>query len=570
MAAAYRGSWVVALALAGCYRGVSGDGGASGADEGGTAGEAGSEGASEGSASEGESGDDGPSPECVGMDASVAPMRRLTAVQYANTIEELFDGVIAPSTSFPITQTYKSYSNNPLENVVSLPAAQDILEAAEDVAVQVIDEIDSVVTCDGAQDEACASAFIDDFGMRAFRRPLEDDERAALLALYQAGAATDGFADGIGTVVAAVLQSGDFLYLVERGTEEITPGVLALSDYEIAARLSYLVWDSMPDDALFDAAAAGELQTDDGIATQVDRMLADTTKSGPALERFVREWSHYDGVPAYDKDATMVPQFTDELSASMDEELSRFVQGVLASDAPTVATLLTTSNTQIDAGLAAMLGVDAPAAGEWQSVDLGPQRSGLLTRPALLAEHSHASTTGPIFRGEMVRTQLLCQVLPPPPADAMANTPEYPDGATERERTEILINHMNCGACHSLMNPIGLGFEDYDPIGAWRDVDVDGSAVDNSGEIIGAPDEALNGTFHGVPELQALLAGSDVVTQCVANQFYQYTFGVTPDQVPACALEPVSTQFIASGGDLHELVVSLATSNAFRTRAVEP
>jgi hypothetical protein len=559
--------WLFALALAGCYRGLASDDGAAAGDDDSTTGPGGS-GGSEGGASE--SGDDGTSPECVGMDASVAPMRRLTAVQYANTIEDLFDGVIAPSTAFPITQTYKSYSNNPLENVVSLPAAQDILEAAEDVAVQVIDEIDSVVTCDGTQDEACAAAFIDDFAMRAYRRPLDDDERSELLALYQSAAATDGFADGIGTVVAAVLQSGDFLYLVERGTGEIMPGIVALSDYEIAARLSYLVWNSMPDDALFQAAAAGELQTDEGIAAQVDRMLADTERSGAAIERFVREWTHYDGVPAYDKDATLFPQFTAELSASIDEELSRFVRGVLASDAPTVATLLTTSNTEIDAGLAALFGIDAPAAGQWQPVDLGAQRSGLLTRPALLAEHAHASTTGPIFRGELVRTQLLCQVLPPPPPDAMANTPEYPPDATERERTEILIHHMNCGACHSLMNPIGLGFEDYDPIGAWRDVDVDGSAVDNSGEIIGAPEATLNATFNGVPELQALLAGSDVVTACVANQFYQYTFGVTPDQVPACAIDPVAADFVASGGDLHELVVSLALSNAFRTRAVSP
>ncbi len=562
----HRALLACAIVAVGCYRGV--DAHSDGAEAGGSDGATGAtDGASTGA--DGGSGDSGADTDaaCGELESGLAPMRRLTAVQYRNTIEALFDGAIVPSDRFPVTQTYKSYSNNPLDNVVSLPSAMDLLEAAEEVAVQVIDDVDAVVGCDGAQDEACATGFIADFAARAYRRPITDDERAALLSLYQS-AAVDGFADGIGTVVAAVLQSGDFLYLVERGTGEIAPGVVGLSDHEIAARLSYLLWDSMPDDALFAAAIAGELQTDDGIAAQVERMLADTTKSGPALERFVREWTHYDGVPAYDKDATLFPAYTEAMASSVDEELSRYVQGVLASDTPTVERLLTSTSTEVDTELAALFGIAAPPAGQWQAVELDATRSGLLTRPALLAEHSHSTSTGPIFRGELVRTQLLCQELPPPPADAMANTPEYPPDATERERTEILIGHMNCGGCHTLMNPIGLGFEDYDPIGAWRELDVDGSPVDNSGEVIGGP-EGTDGTFNGVPELQARLAASEAVTECVAEQFYQYTFGVLPDQVQPCALAPVATRFVESGGDLRELVMALALSNAFRTRLVE-
>lgn len=453
-------------------------------------------------------------------------------------------------------------------NVVSLPTAMDLLVAAEDVAAQVIDDIDALVPCAGADEQNCAAAFIGDFGARAFRRPLVDDERAALESLYDTAAATDGFADGVGTVVAAVLQSPQFLYLVEQGGETLEPGVVALGDYEIATRLSYLLWDSMPDAALFAAAAAGELQDPDALEAQVVRMLADTAQSGPALERFVREWNHYDGLAAYDKDTVAYPQFTTELAAAMDEELSRFVQGVLSSDEPTLERLLTSTQSEIDPQLAELLGVPAPAADGWGPVTLDERRGGLLTRPAVLAEHAHANNTGPIFRGELVRTQMLCEPIPPPPADAMANAPSYPDGATERERSEILMNHMNCGGCHSVMNPIGLGFEDYDAIGAWRDLDIDGGPVDNSGEVVGGPD-AVTGTFHGVAELQAKLAASEEVTACFASQLYQYTFGLEAAQVLDCAVEPVAAEFIASGGDIRQLVIALARSDAFRTRIVE-
>ncbi|MBL8944826.1 MAG: DUF1592 domain-containing protein [Myxococcales bacterium] len=549
-----------------CYTGANGDGaGDDAADSADGTGAGATDGATDG----GGSTDGGPgAAECGGVGSGYAPMRRLTAVQYRNTIDALFGGAVAPGDSFPTTSIHKNYSNNPVLNVVSLPAAMDLLQAAEDVATQVIDDVDTIVTCPGAQDQSCASAFIDDFGARAFRRPLEPDERAALLSLYDGASATDGFADGIGTVVAAVLQSPQFLYLVEQGGETIEPGVVALGDYEIATRLSYLLWDSMPDAALFEAAAAGELQDPDAIEAQVVRMLGDVEQSGPALERFVREWNHYDGVAAYDKDAVAYPQFTTELAAAMDEELSRFIRGVLRSDEPTLERLLTATETEIDPQMAALFGVPAPSPDGWGAATLDANRGGLLTRPAILAEHSHANNTGPIFRGELVRTQLLCEPMPPPPADAMANTPAYPDGATERQRSEILMNHMGCGGCHALMNPIGLGFEDYDAIGAWRELDVDGGPIDNQGEIVGGP-EAVTGEFHGVAELQAKLAASDEVTACFASQLYQYTFGLEAAQVLECAVEPVAAEFVAAGGDVRALVVALARSNAFRTRIVE-
>jgi hypothetical protein len=559
---------VAALSLCGCYAGRGAGPGSGDPDD--------DPGAATGDDGDGSGGDDAsddggtgdPAVDCAGVGAGLAPLRRLTKVQYENTIADLFGGAVTPSAAFPESQILHDYTNNPAANVVSLPHAEDLLIAAEEVAEQVIDDVAAFVPCDPAEGDACAEAFIDDLAPRAFRRPLRPEEREHLLAIHQQVASVDGFADGIGTVVAVMLQSAPFLYLVEEGAEEIEPGVVQLSDHEIASRLSYLLWDTMPDAELLAAADAGELHEPEQIQAHVDRMLAVPERTGPALERFVREWTHYDGLESFDKDATAFPQFDDTLVAAFDEELSRFVQGVLWSDTPTFTQLLTSTSTEVDPTMAAFFGVDGPADG-WAPVSLDPERQvGLLSRPAIIARHSSASRTTPTFRGHLVRTQLLCMEIPPAPPDAMSQVPVYPEGATERERTEILIDHLACGACHELMNPVGLGFEHFDAIGAWRDLDVNGLPVDARGEVIGGPDDVV-GEFDGLPELAAKLAGDDEVSACFARHFYRHSLGLSTEQALACASEPVEAQFVAAGGDIHEMVGNLATSPAFRMRVLE-
>lgn len=547
-----------ALALSGCYAGRESLTAGADGDEG--TGDASGDGGSE---SGGET--DDPTTDCAGVGAGLGPMRRLTKPQYDNTVRDLFGGAVEPGPTFPASAIHDEYTNNPAANVVSLSSAEDILLAAEHAGEQVVEGIDAIVDC--APGLACAQAFVDDFGARAFRRPLSTEERDALLDVYVQVEAEDGFADAIGSVVTVVLQAPQFLYLHEVGAGEVEPGVVELSDHELAARLSYLLWDTTPDEELRQLADAGLLRDDAELRAQAERLLADRERSGPALDRFVREWMRFDGVPAYDKDAALFPAYDDALATAMDEELTRFTRGVLEGDAPTLRTLLTSPATEVDATLAAFYGVQAPASG-WAPVSLpAAERPGLLSRPALLAEHSTATSSAPIFRGRLVRTQLLCDVLPPPPADAMANAPDYPEGATEREKSEILMDHMNCGACHGLMNPIGLGFERFDASGAWRELDVDGQPVDQSGEIVGGP-EALVGTFDGVPELGAQLADSEVVQACVAKQLYRYSLGLEPSQALACASDPIEQAFVASGGDIPTLVLSLVTSNAFRLRVL--
>ena len=549
----------------GCYRGADAGGEDETAEGDGTADDDGG-----GSGSDSDGGDTGV-PGCEGVQAATAPLRRLNDRQYRNTVVDLFGGLVEPSAHFPETASDQGYTNDPDANAVSLMNAEEILLAAEGAAAQAVDQLDALWTCAPDQSEdACAAAFVDDFAARAFRRPLRAEERDALVGLYAAHRAEAEFGDAIGAVIVAVLQMPQFLYLVEEGTggEGLPGDIVALADHEIASRLAYLVWDTMPDAELRAAADAGELHTAAQIEAQVRRLLADRERSGPALVRFYREWMELHELLAVDKDLEVFPQFDDALASAMNEEAERFVERVLFSDAPTLAELLTTTRTEVDPAMAAFYGVAAPDSG-WAEVELGAdQRAGLLTRPALLAEHATRHTSSATFRGELVRTRLMCEPIPPPPPGAMAMAPEFPPDSTARERTEILLQEPSCAGCHLLMNPIGLGFEHYDAIGAWRDIDVDGGPVDASGMVNGgAP--PLSGEFDGVAELGQMLAASDVVRDCVAEQWTRHALGVDEAQLDACTVDALALRFAEADGDLVELVVAFTTAEFFRHRRVE-
>jgi len=549
--------------LAGCYRGADDDatGAATGAD-GGTA--------DDDAGSGEESGDTGVAG-CEGVQAATAPLRRLNDRQYRNTVVDLFGGVVEPSAHFPETAADQGYTNDPDANGVSLMNAEEILLAAEGAAAQAVDRFAEIWTCEPGQAESdCAAAFIADLADRAYRRPPTADELAALVALYDAHRVEHGFTDAIGAVIVAVLQMPQFLYLVEEGTSdpELPAGVIALRDHEIASRLSYLVWDTMPDAEMRAAADAGELHTAAQIDTQVRRLLADRERSAPALVRFYREWMEVRELLAVDKDQDAFPQFDDALATAMDEEYSRFVERVLFGETPTLAELLTSPRTEVDATMAAFYGVAAPTEG-WGEVELpADRRAGLLTRAGLLAEHSTRVASSATFRGKLVRTRLMCDPIPPPPPGAMAMAPEFPPDSTARERTEILLQEPSCGGCHQLMNPIGLGFEHYDAIGSWRDLDVDGGPVDASGIVNGGA-EPLTGEFDGLVELGDMLAGSTLVRDCVAEQWTRHALGVDEAQLDTCTVDTLAQGFAATDGDLLELVVAFTTADAFRHRRVE-
>ena len=336
----------------------------------------------------------------------------------------------------------------------------------------------------GAED-ACADQFIKTFGKRAFRRPLGPEDIAGLTAVYKPGAAEGGFASGIELVISTILQSPSFVYRVELGQKQGSiAGAVKLTPYEVASRLSYFIWGTMPDQALFEAADAGKLGNAEGIAAQVERMMKDP-RARSTLVAFNQRLFGTDIIDDASKDPMVYPQFNEELKASMKAEFRAFVEDALFDGDGRLETLLTSRTTFVDAALAALYGVPAPGGAGLQKVQLdGTQRAGLLTSVGLLTAHTLSDTSAPIIRGKFIRERLLCTELaePPPGLEVMAPTPK--PGSTTRQLLEQHATDPSCTACHDLMDPIGFGYGNFDGIGRWRTTE-EGKAIDSSGRLSG-------------------------------------------------------------------------------------
>ena len=494
--------------------------------------------------------------------ASEAPLRRMTRVEYNNTVRDLLGDDSKPADAFPADENLFGFASGAS---VSPLLAELYMNAAEDLAATAAGKLDTLLPCDpGALGEdACAREFVKPFGQRAFRRPLSATEVDELYALYdgekQAG---EPFAPSLELVITAVLQSPRFLYRVELGgvgTKDETP----LTSFEVASRLSYFLWQTMPDEELFAAAEAGELESPEHVADQARRMLGDP-RAQAGMRVFFDQWLHTRELSEVTKSETAYPEFGESLAASMQEETRRFVEDVIWNGDARLETLLTASYTFVNAELAAIYGVAAPASG-WKKVDLDPsQRSGLLTHPSLMTVLSGSEQSSPVHRGTFVRENILCQMLPPPPENLVVVPPDPDPNLTTRERYAQHTADPACAGCHQLIDPIGFGFEHYDAIGRYRTKD-SGFPVDASGEV--TETESANGKFDGVPELAQQLVASTDVRECVARQWFRFALGRMDSEDDSCVLETVYDEFEKTGGDLRELVVSIVTSEAFRYRA---
>ncbi len=438
-----------------------------------------------------------------------APLRRLTIAEYNHTVRDLLGDKTAPATAFPPDTTAGVFSNSATSLTVSPLLAQGYQQAAEALAATAIATPAKLVACDPKTgDDACATAFIASFGRRAFRRPVTPDESTALLALY-ADVRTGGvFLDGIQAVIEAVLQSASFLYRPELGVgDPATNGVVPLAPYETASRLSYLLWGSMPDDVLLDAAGAGQLATPAQIEAQARRLLADP-RAKDATREFFEQWLHLRGLDGASKDPTLYPGFDDVTRASMFAESRAFFDWVMWQADGRVETLLTAPTSFLDANTAKLYGVTLSGGGTGpQLTALDPtKRAGILTQPSLLSTLAKPNQSSPILRGKFVRERFLCQDLPPPPPNLVIVPPKVAPGATTRERFAQHDKDPACSGCHSLMDPIGFGFEHYDAVGAYRTTD-NGLPVDATGWFPGGALD-VNGPFKDAIDLGNRLAAS--------------------------------------------------------------
>lgn len=490
-----------------------------------------------------------------------APIRALTPTQYANSVRDVFGGQVTPSASYPRASgvSVTGYSTDVKLNALSAGFAEGVANAADEAALQVMGKLSQILSCASAGNKACAEQFVDTYATKAFRRPLIAEERSALLAQYDAAMAEHGnFGAAVAELASTILQHPQFIYLPEIG--KLEAGQRALDDYEVGARLSFLLWDAPPDAELLRAAKAGELREEAGLKRQAERMI-DDARFEAVLERFVAEWLKLDAITAGMKDATLFPELDETLARSMNEELKRFVVAALRKGKGGFQALVAGRETMVNGPLAELYGADAPAATDsnWVPVTLGADRAGLLTRAAVLASHAGPTEPSHVHRGEFVLKGLLCGKVGAPPANAQASQPSYPANSTRRERSEILQKTSPCGACHVQIDPIGLAFDDFDALGRKL-----GGDVDVSGHISLAGD--MEGEFQGSAELASMLSDSEQVQQCVGRQWFRYAFGRNELATDACTYATVATDLGKTDGDLASMFASVALSDGFRYR----
>ncbi len=544
------------LAVApGCYAGVTHQ-----LDEGGTDDSAGpGSGESSGTGGDsddgdGESGDGpGPSAECEGAPTTVGvtPMRRLTRTEYDNTVRDLLGDTSAPAQAFAPDELVAGFAANSIASLSKgqLDAYFAAAEALAAVAVQT--NWETVVGCDPG-DRPCLHGFVETFGRRAFRRPLNAAELDGYIELLDDTADT---ADGIAAaevVLQAMLLSPSFLYRVE-GEDSSGSGLVAVTGYELASRLSYFLWASMPDDELLDLAEAGMLEDDATLDEQARRMLEDP-RARDALEAFHLQWLSIGDLQDRVKDPALFPEWDADLADGMTRETLAFTEAVIRDGDGRLQTLLTAPWSIVDADLAELYGVDAGGTG-FSRTDLDPaERSGILTHASVLTATSHAAETSWVHRGLFVREKLLCDELPPPPAGVETNNVNDPGRLEAPE----------CAGCHILLDPLGQGFDAYSPLGVFRLTDESGESVDGQGSMTDIPEI---GDFDGPVELGAGLATNERVRDCVATQWFRYATRRHESEADTCGLEALQAQFEASDGDIRELAVSLVTSPSFRFRS---
>ncbi len=419
-----------------------------------------------------------------------------------------------------------------------------------------------------------AADVLPDLGQRALRRPLTSEEETHYLDVFathfeDSGAYEDDVLLAFAMMVSSLLQAPDFVYLLEYGVGEDSAAegdLLPLTQWELASRLSYFLWNSMPDAELFEVAAAGSLGSVEALETQARRLLAHP-KGRRAVREFHRQWLDADRVLEQPKDPATYPEWTTSVAEAASEQVGRFAEFHIFEGEGNIRALLAGTEFPLHEELQGLF--DEDASGDWDVVELDPSRRvGLLSLPGVLASQAHPVHPSPVLRGQFIRERILCTPLPPPPPTVDASPPmvDGEDDRTNRERYEEISENATCDACHVYMHAVGFPFENYDSIGAFRTTD-GGKPIDSSGELLGIA--GLEGNVSNAGELSAALSESEVAAHCMVTQWFRHGFAREPaEDGDACTSDELRASMASSRGDIQELLVDLVLSEDFRMRRV--
>jgi hypothetical protein len=497
----------------------------------------------------------------IGQPTATRRVRRLSAREYANTMRDL-TGTSVDVGVFTEDTVVTGYDNGTESLGVGIEQAAAYTRLAEDAAAKVVADAPHFLGCDLGREgaEACRERALGTFLRRAYRRPARDDEKARLRGAFaDARNITGDDTLALRTMVEAILQSPAFLYRTELGGAYDGNRVV-LDDWERASALAYFLTGTMPDDALLDAAARGDLATVDGMRREARRLLA-TPAARIQVRHFLEQWLALDRLAFVTKDAKAFPELDDTLRAAMREDAERFLDEALRERGGSLAQVFGSTAAFVDEKLARVYGVPYAGTGA-QRVELDPSlRRGILTRAAYLAVHSGPEETGPVGRGLFLRSAILCAPTPPPPIGIDRNVPKAPTRTT-RERFASHSSNAMCQGCHRAIDGVGFSFEAFDALGRHRTVE-NGVAIDSSGFLLDAGPS--DGPFNGVVELESRLLGSPRVASCFVRQAFRFAMGSSEAPEDVTTLDVLSKGFDANSS-IVDLFVEIAASRAFVER----
>lgn len=506
--------------------------------------------------------------------AGVMPLRRLTHREYSNTMAELLADASKPGAKFEPDFPGPAGYDSP--DTVATENARSYMEAAESLAAAAIASKKLSIPCtapaDAATEVACVSTLINDFGARAYRRPVVQGEVDDLLGLFQTAKSLGfGFQEAVTHTIEAMLQSPNLLYHWEIGDQPPArdpenASLVALTADQLAARLSYFLWESPPDAALQAAARGGQLATADGVADQAQRLLADETRVRRALFNFHRQWLHIDKLETGAEETGLGEQ--------LGQELESFVTSVFVGGDGTLRTLLTAPYTFANQTTAPEYGAAVTGSG-FTRLALNPsERQGILMQVPFLRGNGNAP---PVRRGLVVYKQLLCGDVPAPPPD-VPQLPAQGPTTTTRERFATHAESACATGCHGLFDPWGFAFENFDSIGHYRTQE-NGKAVDASGllqadgKIGGRTPQQVTVSFANGTELVNALATSDEVAWCTSRHWTRYLLGRLETEADTASL---TNAYVAAAYEadrrtprafsVRDFLIAIVRTKAFRFR----
>jgi hypothetical protein len=499
-------------------------------------------------------------------------LRRLTRTQFRNAVHDVF-GVDVDITQLDPDSWDDNMAVIGAASVVTSELGVEQYQTAIESAVNTV-FADATArakfigcTPTGAANDTCVRGFIQALGLRAWRRPLESGEVDRLTAVAANAASVLGSpVEGARWATVALFISPSFLYRPELGAPT-ADGSLRLTSYELASRLAFALWNSLPDQALLDDAAKGTLATADGIRGVVERMLG-TQAGREAASAFAEEFLRLDRIASQAKDPTLFPAYVTALQQGMAHDI-RDTWAVLAfDDQSSLLDLFSTPKVVVNKELATLYGLDTTGLTSTtfalRSLPADGPRIGLMSKAGFLSEYANQKEGSPTLRGRFIREQILCTPIPNPPPGVNAMLPDLPADTpmTKRQRLEIHRTDASCAGCHDYMDPLGLPLELFDAIGAYRTTD-HGLMIDPSGDF--------DGTAVADARTLGLAMSSDpAVGQCLVRRYYAYAMGHPERDVDGSVLNALSDSFIASGFRLRDLIVAVATHDAFSTVAPQP